>query len=153
MNEYGILKLVKSTIFTIVTQTLSNDYSRNLFFCFIAFSLGIYTILCIRDCFIYLKERKRKALLENLFIKMAKEHCKNKYKKIMEPSRVRVSYYQDFIAKEYINSGTVFFDKEKKLIVDISLDTKFSSARITDNLIKARNYELVEKLRRIANGT
>lgn len=147
MNEYGILALVKSIFLKIIERALFNGYTKAFAFYFIAFSLGIYTILCIRDFFIYLKELKHKAFLENLFIGMAKEHCKNKYNKNIEPFKVRVNYYQDFIAKEYINSGTIFFNKEKKLFVKISLDTNFNSARINDNLVKDKNDELLERLR------
>lgn len=153
MYVLELLTMAMSTIFITMIWMLFHDDTRAFAFYFIAFGLGVFTILCIRDFFVYLKELKHKAFLEKLFIKMAKEHCKSKYNKNIDPFKVKVNYYQDFIAKEYINSGTIFFNKEKKLFVKISLDSNFSSARVTDNLIKSRKDGLDERLRRIANGT
>lgn len=151
MEYYGVLTMLCTTSSIIVLRMFFLEDTRLFATCCIAFVLAVFTLICFRDVYIFLKELRRKIFLEKLFIKLAKEHCKNKYNKTIEPFSVRVNYYQDFIAKEYINSGTVFFDKEKKLFVRISLDTNFTSARITDSLIKDRNYELVERLKVIAN--
>lgn len=140
-----------TTIFLVAASILFVDNTKLVTACFIVFLVGVFSMLCFRDAFIFLKELRRKIFLEKLFIKMAKEHCKDKYNKTIEPLKVRVNYYQDFIAKKYINSGTVFFDRDKKLFVKISLDTNFTSARITDNLVGDRNEELVERLRVAAN--
>lgn len=153
MDYYELLAMAFATISIIVIRMLFIDDTKIFAICFIAFALGIFTIFCFRNLFKCLRELKRKAFLEKLFYKMAKEYCRNNYNKNIEPFKVMVHCYRDFMANEYMNSCTIFFDEKEKLFLMIYLDSNFCVTMITDNLVKVKNEGLEERLRRIANRT
>ena len=97
-----------------------------------------------------LKKEKNKIFLENLFSSVARDYLKNKYNEDIEPYCIKMNFYQDFVAKTYINSGVVYLDEKMSEYVKISFNSTFSSLNIRDNLMIKRDDELMRKLKTIA---
>lgn len=151
MDYYYMLVMASATISVILIRMLFIEEARLFAVGFIAFAIGVFTIYCLRDLYKCLKELKHKVFLEKLFYKMAKEYCKSKYNKDIEPVKVMVHCYRDFIANEYMNSCTIYFDEEEKLFLLIYLDSNFCVNMVADNLVQEETERLDERLRRVVN--
>lgn len=117
---------------------------------FLAFGIGLCCLALLHDLMVFVKERKNKIFLENLFLSVARDYLKNKYNEDIEPYCVKMNFYQDFVAKTYINSGVVYLDEKMSEYVKISFNLTFSSLNIRDNLTIKREDELIRKLKTIA---